>query len=105
MLTRKLATVGHFPSIDVLESISRVASAVVPPEQMADAREVRRLMGALRDVKELIEIGAYQPGSDPLVDRARQLAPAIDSFLQQPMGDSTPAAESWGWLQRIVRGA
>jgi flagellum-specific ATP synthase len=82
-----------------------VASAVVPPEQMADAREVRRLMGALRDVKELIEIGAYQPGSDPLVDRARQLAPAIESFLQQPMGDSTPAAESWGWLQRIVRGA
>ena len=45
--------------------------AVVPPQQMADAREVRRLMGALRDVKELIEIGAYQPGSDPLVDRAR----------------------------------
>jgi flagellum-specific ATP synthase len=79
VLTRKLATVGHFPSIDVLESISRVASAVVPPQQMADAREVRRLMGALRDVKELIEIGAYQTGSDPLVDRARQLAPAIEA--------------------------
>ena len=42
---------------------------------MADARELRRLMGALRDVKELIEIGAYQSGTDPLVDRARQLAP------------------------------
>ena len=97
--------VGHFPSIDVLESISRVASAVVPPQQMADAREVRRLMGALRDVKELIEIGAYQTGSDPLVDRARQLAPAIEAFLQQPMGESTPPEESWGWLQRIVRGA
>ena len=64
VLTRKLATVGHFPAIDVLESISRVATAVVPPAQMADAREVRRLMGALRDVKELIEIGAYQTGSD-----------------------------------------
>ena len=82
-----------------------VASSVVPPQQMADAREVRRLMGALRDVKELIEIGAYQSGTDPLVDRARQLAPQIESFLQQPMGDSTPPAESWGWLQRIVRGA
>jgi flagellum-specific ATP synthase len=105
VLTRKLATIGHFPSIDVLESISRVATAVVPPQQMADAREVRRLMGALRDVKELIEIGAYRTGSDPLVDRARQLAPAIEAFLQQPMGESTPPAESWGWLQRIVRGA
>jgi flagellum-specific ATP synthase len=103
VLTRKLATVGHFPAIDVLESISRVATAVVPPAQMADAREVRRLMGALRDVKELIEIGAYQAGSDPLVDRARELAPSIEAFLQQPMGESTPSQESWNWLQRIVR--
>jgi flagellum-specific ATP synthase len=62
-------------------------------------------MGALRDVRELIEIGAYQAGSDPLVDRARQLAPSIESFLQQPMDESTPATESWAWLQRIVRGA
>jgi flagellum-specific ATP synthase len=103
VLTRKLATVGHFPAIDVLESISRVATAVVPPAQMADAREIRRLMGALRDVKELIEIGAYQEGSDALVDRARELAPSIEAFLQQPMGESTPAVEAWGWLQRIVR--
>ena len=103
VLTRKLATVGHFPAIDVLESISRVAGAVVPPHQMADAREVRRLMGALRDVKELIEIGAYQSGTDPLVDRARELAPAIEAFLQQPLGESTPAVEAWEWLQRIAR--
>jgi flagellum-specific ATP synthase len=103
VLTRKLATAGHFPAIDVLESISRVATAVVPPAQMADAREVRRLMGALRDVKELIEIGAYQAGTDPLVDRARQLAPAIEAFLQQPTGELTPAGDSWAWLNRIVR--
>src|SRR5690348_5405017 len=104
VLTRKLATTGHFPAIDVLESISRVATAVVPADRMADAREVRRLMGALRDVKELIEIGAYQPGTDALVDRARELAPAIDAFLQQPVEESTPAPEAWAWLQRIVRG-
>ena len=102
VLTRKLATVGHFPAIDVLESISRVAGAVVPPDRMADARECRRLMGALRDVKELIEIGAYQAGSDPMVDRARELAPAIDAFLQQPVGEGTPPDEAWGWLHRIV---
>ncbi|HEX2072738.1 MAG TPA: FliI/YscN family ATPase [Geodermatophilus sp.] len=105
VLTRKLATSGHFPAIDVLESISRMAGAVVPPAQMADAREVRRLMGALRDVRELIEIGAYQTGSDPLVDRARRLAPAIESFLQQPTGELTPPAEAWAWLGRIVRSA
>ncbi|MGY1914577.1 FliI/YscN family ATPase [Blastococcus sp. SYSU DS0973] len=104
VLTRTLATAGHFPAIDVLESISRVAGAVVPPAQMADAREIRRLMAALRDVRELIEIGAYQAGSDPLVDRARQLAPGIDAFLQQPLGESTSPAEAWAWLRRIVRG-
>ena len=102
VLTRKLATTGHFPAIDVLESISRVAGAVVPPERMADAREVRRLMGALRDVKELVEIGAYQQGSDPTVDRARQLAPVIDAFLRQPVEDLTPPEQSWHLLHQIV---
>jgi flagellum-specific ATP synthase len=102
VLTRALATSGHFPAIDVLESISRVAGAVVAPERMADAREVRRLMGALRDVKELVEIGAYQPGSDPTVDRARQLAPVIDAFLRQPVEDLTPPEQSWSLLHQIV---
>ena len=102
VLTRKLATVGHFPAIDVLESISRVAGAVVPAAQMTDAREARRLLGALRDVKELIEIGAYQAGSDPLVDRARALSPALDAFLRQSMDDTTSTAEAWDRLHRIV---
>jgi flagellum-specific ATP synthase len=102
VLTRKLATAGHFPAIDVLESISRVATAVVPAPQMTDAREVRRMLGALRDVRELIEIGAYQPGSDPLVDRARRLAPDIDAFLRQSTDDHTSPAESWHRLHQIV---
>jgi flagellum-specific ATP synthase len=102
VLTRKLATAGHFPAIDVLESISRVATAVVPAPQMTDAREVRRMMAALRDVRELIEIGAYQTGSDPLVDRARRLVPQIDAFLRQAVEDSTPPAESFARLHAIA---
>ncbi|WP_029430787.1 FliI/YscN family ATPase [Blastococcus sp. URHD0036] len=105
VLTRKLATIGHFPAIDVLESISRVAGAVVPAAQMADAREARRLLGSLRDVKELIEIGAYQAGSDPLVDRARALSPALDAFLRQSMDDTTSTAEAWDRLHGIVTSA
>jgi flagellum-specific ATP synthase len=102
VLTRKLATTGHFPAIDVLESISRVAGAVVAPARMADAREARRLLGALRDVKELVEIGAYQPGSDPLVDRARMLSPALDAFLRQPLDDTTSPDDAWSMLHRLV---
>jgi flagellum-specific ATP synthase len=69
---------------------------------MTDAREMRRLMGALRDVKELVEIGAYQPGSDPLVDRARMLSPAIDAFLRQSLEDTTAPDDAWSMLHRLV---
>ncbi|SFP24195.1 flagellum-specific ATP synthase [Geodermatophilus dictyosporus] len=102
VLTRRLATAGHFPAVDVLESISRVAGAVTSPARMADSREMRRLMGALRDVRELVEIGAYQPGSDPLVDRARVLSPAIDAFLRQALEDSTSPDDAWSMLHRLV---
>ena len=105
VLTRRLATAGHFPAIDVLESISRVAGAVTAPARMTDAREMRRLMGALRDVKELVEIGAYQAGSDPLVDRARLLSPAIDAFLRQALEDSTSPDDAWSMLHRLVTAA
>src|SRR3712207_5732876 len=103
VLTRKLATAGHFPAIDVLESISRVATTIVPPPQLTDAREIRRLMAALRDVRELIEIGAYQTGSDPLVDRARRLVPAIDAFLRQATDDLTSPGEAFARLHEIGR--
>jgi flagellum-specific ATP synthase len=102
VLTRKLATAGHFPAIDVLESISRVATAVVPAPQMTDAREVRRMMAALRDVRELIEIGAYQTGTDPLVDRARRLAPQLDGFLRQSTEDLTSPGEAFARLHAIA---
>jgi flagellum-specific ATP synthase len=103
VLTRRLATAGHFPAIDVLESVSRVADAVTPPLHMTDSREARRLLAALRDVRELVEIGAYQPGTDPLVDRARHLQPALDAFLRQPKGEVSGAEESWARLAQIVR--
>ena len=104
VLTRKLATAGHFPSIDVLESISRVASAVTTPGQKAAATEVRRLMAAYRDARDLIEIGAYAAGSNPDVDRAVAMMPAINAFLRQEVGDVTSAAESFETLQRLVAG-
>ncbi|MEU2348228.1 FliI/YscN family ATPase [Modestobacter sp. NPDC049651] len=105
VLTRKLATAGHFPALDVLESISRVATAVTEPAQMTDARELRRMLGALRDVRELIEIGAYQTGTDPLVDRARRLQPDIDAFLRQATADHTTPAEAWARLHALVTAA
>ena len=96
---------GHFPSIDVLESISRVGPAVTTTEQRAAATEMRRLLAAYREAKDLIEIGAYVAGTNPLVDRAIQLREAMDGFLRQDLHETTPAPDAWAWLERLVGGA
>ena len=105
VLSRKLATAGHFPSIDVLESISRVVPAITSPKQRADATALRRLLAAHRDARDLVEIGAYVAGSNPDVDRALALARPIERFLRQDIGEVTPAAASWQALTELVGAA
>lgn len=102
VLSRSLATAGHFPSIDVLESVSRVERAVLTPEQRALASLLRRLMAAWRDVRDLVDVGAYAPGSDPDVDQAIRLRPAIDAFLRQPPEEVVPAEQSWTDLAELL---
>lgn len=102
VLSRKLATSGHFPSIDVLESISRVNSAVTTKEQRGDAALLRRMMAAHRNVRELVEIGAYVAGSDPDADAAIARRSEIDGFLRQDMDDSTSTSDTWAMLNRLV---
>jgi flagellum-specific ATP synthase len=104
VLSRALATSGHYPAIDVLESISRVAPAVTTTAQRHAALELRRLLAAYREAKDLIEIGAYVAGTNPLVDRAIELREAMDGFLRQDVFETTPASEAWAWLARIVGG-
>ncbi len=101
-LDRRLATGGHFPSIDVLESVSRVAPVVTDEGQRADGQALRALLAAHRDAKELIEVGAYVPGADPTVDAARALWPQISAFLQQHRQERTSADQAWAALRAIV---
>jgi flagellum-specific ATP synthase len=102
VLSRKLATSGHFPSIDVLESVSRVASRIMTAEQTAQATELRRLMAAYRDAKDLIEIGAYVKGANPLVDRSIQLRAATEHFLRQEVSTVAPVAQSLAALAMLA---
>jgi flagellum-specific ATP synthase len=102
VLDRRLATAAHYPSIEVLESVSRVSGAVTTKEQQATARVARQLLGARRDVKELVEIGAYVTGTNPLADRALTLWPQLRGFLQQDIDERADAAESWQALTRIL---
>jgi flagellum-specific ATP synthase len=102
VLSRKLATQGHFPTIDVLESISRVVGAITTPEQRADATALRRVLAAHKEAKDLIEIGAYVPGSNPLVDKAVALAEPIRMFLTQAMDERASAESSWAMLRALA---
>ncbi|MDH2414628.1 FliI/YscN family ATPase [Nocardioides sp. CER19] len=100
VLSRSLATGGHFPAIDVLESISRLTGAVTTADQQQDATRLRRLLAAHRGVKELVEIGAYAAGSDADADAALALLPRIDGFLRQRMDE--PAGDTWARLKELV---
>lgn len=103
VLTRRLATAGHFPSVDVLESISRVVGAVTTPEQRGASTEFRRLLAAYRDARDLVEIGAYVTGTNPDVDRALALREAMDEFLRQGMDERCAASEAWNAMFDILR--
>lgn len=83
VLDRRIAARGHYPAIDVPVSLSRVMDAVVSPEHRTAAREVRALIGAYEDKRDLIALGAYAAGSDAAVDRAIAALPAVNRFLQQ----------------------
>jgi flagellum-specific ATP synthase len=91
VLTRELAHAGHYPAVDVLQSVSRLVGEISEPDVAAAAQEARALLAAWHDKRDLIAIGAYERGSDPLVDRALELKPAIDDFLRQAVdAPSTP---------------
>ncbi|HWE56924.1 MAG TPA: FliI/YscN family ATPase [Acidimicrobiales bacterium] len=102
VLSRRLATSGHFPSIEVLDSISRVEGMITQPGQRALTAEMRRLLAAYRDTKDLIEIGAYVSGANPLVDRAVAMKVRLDQFLRQDKMITPPAAESWRMLEETL---
>src|SRR4051794_35134222 len=94
VLSRKLAHAGHYPAIDVLASVSRLVGEVVTRETRAAGDEVRRLMAAYREKEDLIAIGAYQPGTDPLTDAAIAARGPIEGFLKQPVEEPTSAEEA-----------
>lgn len=102
VLDRKLALSGHYPAIDVLGSVSRVASRVSTREHRDLATGLRRVLAARASAQDLLDVGAYQPGSNPLVDSAVGHQDAIARFLQQDMHDLTPQSESWMRLAGLV---
>jgi flagellum-specific ATP synthase len=83
VLSRDLADQGHYPAIDIETSISRAMTELLSPEELALTRQFKQLFAAYRRSRDLIAVGAYVRGADPVVDRAVALYPQLTAFLQQ----------------------
>lgn len=83
VLSRRLAAAGHFPAIEITDSVSRVRDQIVSADQRDAANGLTSLVAAYREKEDLISVGAYQRGTDPTVDTAVRLRPEINDFLRQ----------------------
>jgi len=95
VLSRKLASEGHYPAIDVLESVSRVMVDVAPRDLLESARRVLADLAVYRENEDLINIGAYKSGSNLRIDRAIAKRDALSGLLRQNMDASASLAEAW----------
>lgn len=102
VLSRELAESGHYPAIDVEASISRAMTEITHPEHQEAARRFKHRYSLYRQHRDLISVGAYQPGSDPQVDDAIALYPRLTEFLRQGMGEPVGLADSIDALQTLI---
>ena len=94
VLTRSLAHAGHYPAIDVLQSVSRLIGEIVSSDVRDAGQRLRAALAAYREKEDLISIGAYQPGTDPILDAAIGLRSAIDAFLKQRVDEPCAVDEA-----------
>jgi FliI/YscN family ATPase len=83
ILSRALAAEGHYPAIDILHSVSRLTSAIAAPEQRRAGAKLRQALAAYRDAEDLIQLGAYAAGSNPVLDSSIRMRPELLDFLRQ----------------------
>jgi flagellum-specific ATP synthase len=103
VLSRALAEAGHYPAIDIEASISRVMAALVNDAQFDKVRLLKQMLSRYQRNRDLINVGAYAQGRDPLLDRAIALYPRIESFLTQRMNERCDHATSVAQLAALVQ--
>ena len=102
-LSRKVAEMNHYPAIDVLGSISRLMSAIATPEHKEAAGKMRKILAMYRENKDLIDVGMYQPGSNPKLDIAIEMMPQVNAFLQQRTTDIVSMDTTISTLVEMMR--
>ncbi|WP_186206892.1 type III secretion system ATPase SctN [Burkholderia gladioli] len=102
ILSREIAARNQYPAIDVLGSLSRVMSLVVPDTHNRAASRVRELMAKHREVEVLLQVGEYQPGQNPVADEAIEKADVIREFLCQRTSDYAPYEDTANYLHQLA---
>ena len=102
VLSRALAERGHYPAIDISQSISRCMALVATKPHQQAARLLKQLAARYEQVRELMPLGAYVPGADPMTDRAVTLFPRIEAFLHQGVNEAAPLAETLQQLEELL---
>jgi len=103
VLSRKLADRGHYPAVDILQSVSRLMPAVASDEHRAAAQKLKEIYATYVDAEDLINIGAFSPGSNRRIDGAISLIDRINGFLVQPARQRSTFAETVGQLTEITQ--
>lgn len=104
VLSRRLAGRGHYPAIDVLQSISRTMNDIVAREIMSNASGIREILASYQETEDLLTIGAYKPGQNPRIDRAVQKIEAVHQFLRQEVDEFTSLEETWALMRQVIEG-
>jgi flagellar biosynthesis/type III secretory pathway ATPase len=98
ILSRQLAAQSHYPAIDILQSVSRLSSTLASPGQKEASRKLREALSVYREAEDLIQLGAYVAGTNPILDASVRVRPEMLEFLRQ---DHTAKAEIGETLQSM----
>jgi flagellum-specific ATP synthase len=105
VLSRQLSDAGHYPAIDIEQSISRAAANLIEAPHLDMVRTFKRLYSRYQRSRDLISVGAYVAGSDPLLDQAIRMYPQIEAFLQQGMQERAAYGDSLLALGQLLHSA
>ena len=101
ILSRSLAAKGHYPAIDVLQSISRVMSSIVSPKQKKLASQLKMVLATYTEAEDLINIGAYKSGANKNIDNAIEKIDSVNGFLRQQTDEKVSFEETLNALGEI----
>jgi FliI/YscN family ATPase len=102
ILSRQLAAQGHYPAIDILNSVSRLTSAIATPAQKLASRQMRQALSSYHDAEDLIQLGAYVAGTNPALDSSIRLRPELLEFLRQDHMAVSPIEETLKRLDELA---